>query len=211
MARGPSGPAFHCLSAQVSLVMARGPSGPAYHCLFVQFAPVMARGPSSERVLRRRPSYHFPFVSFAHLYGVRPEWASCSLFFASFAPVTRHAARRRSERTVATEFAFCSIRPPLWRPVQVLIAFLPNFPPLLCVAQAGQLFVAFLRNLPPFWRAARPRNERSVGGPVIVCLLIHSPTLMARGSSGAAFHRSLPICSICPRYGARPVLGESGP
>ena len=76
MAHGLSGPAFHCLSAQFSLVMARGPSGPAYHCLSAQFAPVMARGPSSERAFRRRPSYHLPFVSFAHLYGVRPERAS---------------------------------------------------------------------------------------------------------------------------------------
>ena len=81
MARGPSGPAFHCLSAQFSLVMAHGTSGPAYHCLLCNLPPLLARGPSSERALRRRPSYHLPFVSFTHLYGARPERASFSLLF----------------------------------------------------------------------------------------------------------------------------------
>ena len=49
-------------------IMAPGLSGPAYHLPSVQFPPVMARGPSSERALRRQPSFHLPFVSFAHLY-----------------------------------------------------------------------------------------------------------------------------------------------
>ena len=61
-----------CLLFHLPTFMARGPSGPAYHCLSAQFAPVMARGPSSERALRRRPSYHLPFVSLTHLYGARP-------------------------------------------------------------------------------------------------------------------------------------------
>ena len=186
MARGPSEPAFHCLSAQFSPVMARGSSGPAYHCLLRNLPPLW-RGPSSERALRRPPSYHLPFVSFAHLYGARPERASFSLLF------------------------------------------LPNFPPLWCAAQAGQLITAFLCNLPLLWRVARPRRERSVGGPVIICLLFHLPTFMARGPSGPAFHcrfcqifprygarperasLSLPFCAICPRYGARPVLGAGVP
>ena len=81
MALGSSGPAFHCLSAQFSPVVARGLSGPAYHCLSAQLPPVMARNPSSERAFRRRPSYHLPLVSFAHLYGARPERASFSLPF----------------------------------------------------------------------------------------------------------------------------------
>ena len=91
MARGPSGPAFHCLFAQFYSIMVRGPSRPAYHCLSVQFAPVMACGPSSERALRRRPSYHLPLVSFAHLYGARRERASFSLPFCAICP--RYGAR----------------------------------------------------------------------------------------------------------------------
>ena len=35
--------------------------------------------------------------------------------------------------------------------------------------------------------AARPRTERSVGDPVIICLLFHLPTFMARESSGPAY------------------------
>ena len=64
---------------------------PAYHCLSAQFSPVMALGPSSERALLRRPSYHLPFVSFAHLYGTRPERASFSLPFCAIFP--RYGAR----------------------------------------------------------------------------------------------------------------------
>ena len=55
--------------------------GPAYYCFSALFASVMVRGPSSKRALRRRPSYHLPFVSFAHLYGGWPEWASLSFAF----------------------------------------------------------------------------------------------------------------------------------
>ena len=251
-------------------IMAHGPSGPAYHCLSAQFAPgpVMARGPSSERALRRQPSYHFPFVSVAHLYGARPERASFSLPFAQYSPLWRTAragqliiaflrnlpplwrtARPRSERSVGGPviICLCFICPPLWRaaragqlfiaflpnfpplwrtarprsersvggPViiclcficpplwraaragQLFIAFLPNFPPLWRTARAGQLIIAFLRNLPPLWRASRPRSGRSVGGPIIICLLFHLPSFLARSFS-------LPFCPIFPRYCARP-------
>ena len=40
----------------------------------------------------------------------------------------------------------------------------------------------------PLWRAARPRSESSVGHPVIICLLFHLPTFMARSPSGPAYH-----------------------
>ena len=69
-------------------------------------------------------------------------------------------------------------------------------------ARAGQLIIAFLCNLPPLWRAARPGSERSVGSPVIICLLFHLPTFMARGPSGPAFHCL--SAQFSPRYGARP-------
>ena len=108
----------------------------------------------------------------------------------------------------------------------------------LRAARAGQLFIAFLPNYgarpewaslslpfcaicPPLWCAARPRSRRSIGGPVIICLLFHLPTFMARGPSGPACNclsaqfspvmargpsrpaYRLPFCSICPRFGAR--------
>ena len=128
-------------------------------------------------------------------YGVWPERASLSLPSASFAPVTRHAARPRSERSVCDPFIIWllfHLPTFIWRVVQLFIAFLPNFPPLWCVAQAGQLIIAFLLFLHPLWRAAYPRSESSVGGPVIICLLFHLSTFMARGPSGPAFIAFLP-------------------
>ena len=163
---------------------ARGPSGPAYHCFSVQFAPVLARGPSSERALRRRPSYHLPFVSFAHLYGTRPERASFSL-------------------------PFC-----------------PIFPRYGAWPERARLSLPSASFAPVTRDGARPRSERSVGDPVIICLLFHLPTFMA---CGPAFHclfcpiftrygawpkqasLSLSFWVICPRYGAWPVLGASAP
>ena len=50
------------------------------------------------------------------------------------------------------------------------------------------LSFAVLLYLPPLWRAARPRSESSVGDPVIICLLFHLPTFLARGPSGPAYH-----------------------
>ena len=47
---------------------------------------------------------------------------------------------------------------------------------------------ASLLYLPPLWRVARPRSERSVGGPVIICLLFHLPTFMARSPSEPAYN-----------------------
>ena len=130
MAPGPSGPDYHL----------RGPRGSAFAFLlylpFCSICPVMARSLSSERALRRRTSYHLPYVSFAHLYVARPEQASIS-------------------------FAF-----------------------LLCV--------------PILWHTAHPRSERSVGGQVIIRLLFHLPTVMARGWEG-----QLIIC-LAALCGARP-------
>ena len=54
--------------------------------------------------------------------------------------------------------------------------------------ERASLSFAFLLYLPPLWRAARPRSESSVGDPVIICLLFHLPTFMARGPSGPAYH-----------------------
>ena len=51
----------------------------------------MARGLSSEWALRKRPSDHLPFVSFAQVYGARPEGASLS--FAFLLNLPRYGAR----------------------------------------------------------------------------------------------------------------------
>ena len=94
-----------CLLFHLRTFMARGPSGPAYHCLSAQFGPVLVRGPSSERELRRRPSYItiicllflLPtfmarggagqlFIAFLPNYGARPERASLSLPFCAICP-----------------------------------------------------------------------------------------------------------------------------
>ena len=82
----------------------------------------MARGPSSEQAFRRRPSYHLPFVSFAHLYGVRPERANFSLPFCSIFPC--YGARPEQ---ASLSFAFLLNLPPFWR-----------------AARAGQLISALL-------------------------------------------------------------------
>ena len=73
-------------------------------------ASPMARGPSSERAFRRRPSYHLPLVSFAHLYGARPERASFSLPFCPFFP--RYGARPEQ---ASLSFALLLNLPPFWR------------------------------------------------------------------------------------------------
>ena len=154
--RSAGGPVFSCLNASSvpslwrapragQLIICAAREGLPFICLSALFAPVMARGLSLERTLRRRPSYHSPFVSFAQLYGARPERAYLSF--------------------------------------------------------------AFLLYLPPLWRVARSWSERSVGGPVSICLLFRSPTFMARGPNGPAY--LFPFCSTCPRYGTRPVLGAS--
>ena len=156
----------------------------------------MARSPSSERELRRQPSYHLPFVSFAHLYGAWPERASFSLPFCPIFP--RYGARPEG---AFLSLILCNL-PPLWRAArprskrsvggQVIICLLfllltfmargPSGPAFHCLsaqlwraAQAGQLIIAFLLNLPPSWRAASPRSERSVGSPVIICLCFIFP------------------------------------
>ena len=95
--------------------MARGPSGPAYRCLSAQFAPVVARGPSSERALRRRPSDHLPFVSFAH-----PFW--------------------RAARAGQLFIAFLPSFPPFWRAArvgQLIICRSAQFAPVLARGSSG--------------------------------------------------------------------------
>ena len=99
---------------------------------------------------------------------------------------------------------------------QLSVAFMLHLPLIMARGSSGpadysarperaSLSFAFLLYWSPLWCAARPRSERSVGGPVIFSLLFHLPTFMAPGPSGPPYR--LPICSICPRYGARP----SGP
>ena len=148
-----------CLLFHLPTFMARGPSRPAYHCLSAQFAPL---------------------------------W---------------RAARHRSERSVGGPVIIC------------LLFLLPTFmahglsgPAFHCLsaqlwraARAGQLIITFVCNLPPLWRAARPRSERSVGSPVIICLLFYLPTFMARGPSVPPFH--------CLSAQVSPVMarGPNGP
>ena len=68
--------------------------------------------------------------------------------------------------------------------------------------ERASLPFAFLLYLPQLWRAARPRSERSVGCPVIICCLFHLPTFMARGPSGPAYRclsaQFAPIMARCP-------------
>ena len=253
MARGPSGPAYHCLSAQfaplwrgpsseralrrrpsyhlpfVSLtnlygarperasfslpfcpIMARGLSGPAYHCLSVQFAPVMAHGPSSERALRRQPSYHLPFVSFAHLYDARPERTSFSLPFCPIFP--RYGARpeRASLSLPSVQFAPVMARGPSSeralrrRPVIICLLFhLPTFmvrgpsgPAFHCLFAQFSLVMVCGRSRPAYHCLSVPFAPVMARGssleralrrrPVIICLLFHLPTFMARGLSRPA-------------------------
>ena len=73
-------------------------------CLSALFAPVMARGPSSERALRRRPSYHLLFVSFAHLMARGPSGPAYHCLAAQFAPVMA-----RGPSGPAYHLSFCSI------------------------------------------------------------------------------------------------------
>ena len=181
LARGPSGPAHHCLSALFAPVrvlahglsseralrrwpsyhfpvfMARGPSVPAYLCLSAQLARVMAHGKFLERALRRRPSYHLPFVSFAHIYGARPERASLSL-------------------------PFC-----------------PIFPRYGVRPERASLSFAFLLKLPPFWRAARAGQliyiQHGPSGPAYHLRSPSEPAYHFGSPSGPVCHLSL--CLIC--------------
>ena len=199
--------------------MARGSSGPAYHSLLCNLPPLW-RGPSSERALRRRPSYHLPFVSFTHLYGARPERASFSLPFCpimargpsrpayhclsvQFAPVMARLApvmaRLRSERSVGSQVIICLLLhlPTLWRAAragQLFIALLPNFPPLWRVARAGQLIVCLSAQFAPVLACGRV-------GQLINALLLFvwcgpsGPAYHLRGPSGPVCH--LPLCLLC--------------
>ena len=190
-------------------IIARDPSGPAYHYLSVQFAPVMARGPSSERALRGQPSYHLPFVLFAHLYSARPEPASLSLPSAQFAPVM--ARGPSSERALRR------------RPVIICLLF--HLPTFMARGPSGPAFHCLFAQFSPVMVCGRSRptyhclsvqfapvmarglsSERALRRrPVIICLLFQLPTFMAHGLSGPAFH--------CLSAQFSPVMarGPSGP
>ena len=119
--RSAGGPVISCFHASSApslwraaragqLIIRAGREGQPIVCLSALFAPVMARGQSSERALRRRPSYHLPFVSFAHLYGARPSGPACRLPFCSICP----GYDARPERA-SLSFACLLSLPPLWR------------------------------------------------------------------------------------------------
>ena len=91
-----------CLLFHLPTFMARGPSRPAYHFLSALFAAVMARCPSSEQALRSRHSYHLPFFSFAHLFGARPERASFSL---PFCPIMASGPSVSAYHCISVQFA----------------------------------------------------------------------------------------------------------
>ena len=168
----------------------------------------MARGPSSELALRRQPSYHLPFVTFAHLYGARPERARFSLPFCPIFP--RYGARpeRASLSLPSVQFAPVMARGPsseqalrrrpsyhlpfvsfthLYGARPERASFSLPFCPIMARGPSGPAYHCLPCNLPHLWHAARPRSGRSVGSPVIICLLFHLPTFMARGPSGPAF------------------------
>ena len=64
--RSVGGPGIICPLFHLPTFMARGPSRPAFNCLSAQFSPVMARGPS-------RPAYRLPFCSICPRFGARPS------------------------------------------------------------------------------------------------------------------------------------------
>ena len=180
VARGPSGPAYHCLLRNLPPLwraacprsersqggpviicflfhlptfMARGPSRPAFHCLSAQFSPVMARGPSG-------PAYH--------------------CLSAQFAPVTARAARPRSGHSVGGPVIICRCfhLPTLFgaRPERAnfSLPFCPVFPRSGARPEQASLSFAVLLNLPPFWCTAR-------AGQLINALLL----FIARGPSAS--------------------------
>ena len=139
------GPDIICLLFHLLTFLARGPSGPACHCLSALFTLVIACGPSSERALCRRPSSHLPFVSFAHLYGARPEWASLS-------------------------FALLFNLPPFWRTaragqlINALLLFIEHSPyrASLSFARPDRASLSFA--LMPVAAPSDPCEKRSIGG-----------------------------------------------
>ena len=72
-------------------------------------------------------------------------------------------------------------------------------------AERASLSFAFLLYLLPLWRVASPRSERSVGGPVIICLLFHLPTFMERSRAG-----QLVVC-LSAQFAPAMTRGPSGP
>ena len=107
------------------------------------------------------------------------------------------------------------------------LPFCPIFPVMVCGPSRPAYHCLSVQFAPVM--ALGPSSERALRRrPVIICLLFHLPTFMARALSGPTFHclssqlslgygarsertsLSLPFCASCPRYGARPVLGAGG-
>ena len=192
MVRGPSRPAFHCISAQLWRTTRAGQLIIAFMC---NLPPLWcAARPRGERSVGSRVIicllFHLP--TFMARYGVRPERASLSLPFCAICP--RHGTHPSSERAFRR-------RPSYHLPFASfahLYGALLCGPAFHCLSAQFSLVMArgpsrpayhcLLRNLPRLWRAACPWSERSVGCPIIFCLLFHLPTFLARSSSGPAFH-----------------------
>ena len=165
------------------LIIRAAREGQPIICLSALFAPFMARGPSSELELRRWPSYHLRFVSFAHLYGGRPKQSSLSLPFCAICPPLLRVACPRSERSVAGPVIFC-----LLFNLPTFVAHGSSGPAFHCLSahflprygarpERASLSFVFLLNLPPFWHMAR-------AGQLINALLL----FVERGPSGPVYH-----------------------
>ena len=222
MARGPSGPAFHCLSVQFSPVMARGPSGPAYHCLLCNLPPLLrAARPRSERSVGGPASFAFCFVypplwraaragqlfiAFLPSYGARPERASLSLPFCAICPVmargpSSERALRRQPSYHLPFASFTHLYGALPERASFSLPSCPIFPRYGVRPERASLSLPSVQFAPVMARGSS--SERALRRrPVIICLLFHLPTFMARGSSGPAFHclfAQFPPVMVCGR------------
>ena len=120
MARGPSGPAYRCLSAQFAPVMDRGPSGPAYHCRDALY-----------RARPERASSSFARPERASLSFARPERASLS--FALMPDLRRSPLRVKSAPQAGGRLIFLS------RMVTRAVALMPKTAKCACVADKVKL------------------------------------------------------------------------
>ena len=96
-------PLLWCVARVSQLIIQAARDRQPISWLSALFAPVMALGPSSELALRRRPRYHLPFVSFAHLYGA--AWAG-QLIVAFLLNFPRYGAR---PKRASLSLPYCSI------------------------------------------------------------------------------------------------------
>ena len=173
--------------------MVRGPSGPAYHCLLCNLLPLWrAARPRSERSVGGPVIIRLLFLLPTFLFAGGPSGPSLSLPFCAICP--RHATHPSSERAFrrrpSYHLPFASF-PHLYGALLCEPAFhclSAQFSLIMARGPSRPAYHCLLRNFPRLWRAACARSERSVGCPIIFCLLFHLPTFLARSSSGPAFH-----------------------